>query len=54
MIGVIQSSTSNTVFFHIFPNAIDNYVFSMGYIIDIFNPDPNEDYMNGVFIIVSD
>ena len=49
----IQSSTSNTVFFNIFINARDNSVFSIGSLIAIVNPDPIEDYMNGVPIIVS-
>ena len=50
---VIQSSTSNTVFFKIFLNAIENDVFSFGSLVDIVNTDPIEDYMNGVPIIIS-
>ena len=53
LFGVIQSSTSNTVFFNIFINARDNGVFSIGSLIAVFNPDPIEDYMNGVPIIFS-
>ena len=40
---VIQSSTSNTVFFDGFFNARDNGIFSIGYLIAIFNPDTIED-----------
>ena len=50
---VIQSSTSNNVLFNRFINARDNGVFSIGYLIDIVNPDTIEDYMSGVPIIVS-
>ena len=49
---VIKSYASNTVFFHIFPNARYNGIFIIGYLFDIVNPDPVEDYMNGVPIIV--
>ena len=48
---VIQSPTSNNFFFYIFLNARDNGVVSIGYIIDIVNPDPNENYIIGVPII---
>ena len=47
---VIQSSTSNTVFFDRFINAIYNGAFRSGYLIDIVNPDPIEDYINGIRI----
>ena len=50
---VIQSSTSNTVFFNIFINVRDIVFLIIGSIIDNINPDPIEDYMNGVPIIVS-
>ena len=50
---VVQSSTSNNLFFNRFINARDNGVFSIGYLIDIVNPDLIEYYMNGVPIIVS-
>ena len=50
----IQSSTSNAFFLNIFINARDNGVFWIGSLINIVNPDPIEDYMNGVPIIVSD
>ena len=50
---VIQSSTSNTVLFNKFLNSRDNGIFSIGYLIAIFNPDTIEDYMSGVPIIVS-
>ena len=53
MFCFIQSSTSNTVLFHIFINDKGNGVFSIGSLIDIVNPDPIEDYMNDVPIIVS-
>ena len=50
---VIKSSTSNNIFFNRFINARDDGVFSISYITAIVNPDPIEDYMNGVPIIVS-
>ena len=50
MFCVIQSSTSNTVFFNRFINARDNGVFSIGSIISVVNPDTIKDYMNGVLI----
>ena len=50
---VIQSSTSDTVFFPVFLNDIENGVFRTGFLIVIVNPDPIEDYINCVPIIVS-
>ena len=50
---VIQRHTSNTVFFNRFLNSRDNGVFTIGSLISIVNPDPIEDYMNCVPIIVS-
>ena len=50
---VIQTSTSTTIFFNIFLNDICNGVFSIGFLIAVVNPDPIEDYMNGVHIIFS-
>ena len=50
---VIQSSTSNTVFFNRFINSRYNGIFSIGSLIAILSPDPIEDYINGVPIIVS-
>ena len=53
LLCVIQSSTSNTLFFNKFLNARENGVFSIGYLIAFLIPDPIEDYMNSVPIIVS-
>ena len=50
---IIQSSTPNTVFFHIFLNARYNGVFSIGSLINMVHPDTIQDYNNGVPIIVS-
>ena len=44
---VIQSSTSNTVFFNIFLNDIDNGVFRICYLIAVVNTNPIEGHMNG-------
>ena len=50
---VIQSSTSNTVFFQRFLNARYNGVFSIGSPIAIVDTYPIDDYTNGVPIIFS-
>ena len=49
----IQSSTSNIFPVKIFLNYIGNGVFSIGSLSAIVNPDPIEDYINVVPIIVS-
>ena len=53
LLCVIQSSTPKTLFFNRFLNARENGVSSIGSLNDFINPDPIEDYMNGVPIIVS-
>ena len=53
MFYVIQSYISNTVFLNICLYARDYCVLNIGSLIVLFNPDPIEDYMNGVRIIVS-
>ena len=53
LFGVIQSSTSNNIFFNGFINDRENGVFGIGSLIAVVNPDPIEDYINGFPIIVS-
>ena len=53
LLCIVQSSTSNTGFFNSCPNSRDNRVFSIGYIIYVVDPDPIEEYINCVPIIVS-
>ena len=50
---VVQSSTSNTFFFNRFTNTRDNVVFSIVCLISVVNPDPIEDFINGVPVIAS-
>ena len=54
MFFVIQSSTSNNVFFKRFINTRDNGVSSIGYLITIVNPDTIEEYMNDVPIFYNE